>query len=51
MKHINKVEQSTKDLVKSRINKLKTSITKFDLPKVSLSECLYINGKYYNVII
>lgn len=45
------IEQSTKDLIKSRIDKLKTSITKFDLPKVSLSECLYINGKYYNILL
>lgn len=50
MSEENKVLSLTKELVKSRIEKLKEAFTKNEIPEVDSSECLFINGKYYNII-
>ncbi len=46
------VEKSTKKAIALRIQKLKDSaINRFELPFVDKSEILFINCKYYNLLI
>lgn len=46
------VEESTKSALTLRIQKLKDSaINRFELPFVDKSEVLFINCKYYNLLI
>lgn len=45
------INKSTKDLIKERMKAIKDSASKFDLPIVNISECLFINCKYYNILI
>jgi hypothetical protein len=44
-------DKSKTDLIKQSIKSIKESANKFDIPKVDISECLFINCKYYNVLV
>lgn len=48
---MSKEDKSKKQLLKQSIEAIKNSANKFDIPKVDISECLFINCKYYNVLI